>query len=183
VSLLHPRTACAQEPVSAEASASSAQQGGWGEQRATLLADALADRSRLGAGPSAGWVIGAIGVAFAAGTGVVGVAYDADAGTIAVAALPGATMAMAGFGSELVDEDYYQTTLRAGLLYATAAGFGSLAFVMDEPHAALWVAAGAEFVQGSLLVLDAFVRRPISRQKLAVTDKSCSGELGPALTS
>ena len=94
-------------------------------------------------------------------------ASDAKPGAIALVAAPGLMMSATGFASYAVDEDYYQTTLLSGLTLAAAAGHSVMATSRIEPREALWVSAGAELMQAGLYALDAALRRPISRRRLA----------------
>ncbi len=141
-------------------------------QRATLLADHLADAVSPSAVDSMGYVLGAFGVV---GMGLSTVLFatlpdvtaEGTEGPWLFAAASG-MMALGGFGSYLVDEDYYQKTFLITADFSMGTVHLGLGTMGERFSPTMGIVAAAGYLRGSLHFFDAMARRPISRRRLAV---------------
>lgn len=140
------------------------------QQRTTLLADSLVDKEHKMLGRGTGWVVGGLGVAVM-GIGTYAALLDETGASRRatseawISVGTGGVLALGGFGSYLVDEDYYATVLAS--TSESALGVQFIAWDSSEPNAAWGISAGAFFGDSALRFVDAAIQRPISRRRLS----------------
>jgi hypothetical protein len=140
------------------------------QQRATLLADSLVDKHRTMPGRGAGWVVGGLGVVILGVEGYIAIGFANEASSRSttsawIGAAGGGLLALGGFGSEFVEEDYYETVLRAGGEAALGVELIGLDLLIE--NASLAISAGAFFGDAALRFVDAAIQRPISARRLS----------------
>jgi hypothetical protein len=150
----------------------------WTEQRATLLASALDERSRVGYGPATGWVLGGAGLLLAVVPAVRVAGNDTSAGEILAIAAPGGILALGSFGSYAFDESYYERVIMIGAYTAWGTANLEMALWVDEGLPVFGVSAASTYLEAGLLTLDALIRKPTPRSVLIRDMRKLRGPSG-----